>query len=272
MADPFRSCVHTHTHFCDGKDAPEVLVKKALELGFVSLGFSGHSPAKWAPYSMTQDRLTAYKAEIRRLQGAYAGQLEILLGIELDALGDAVEDDFDYRIESVHAMKIQGRLCYIDWSQEKMETALRKVFGGDPYTYAKAYFEACCSSYEKSTAQIAGHVDLVTKFNEKCPLLDENDSRYLSPALEAVSTALDRGLVLEVNTGAIARGYRTTPYPGMAILKYLRERNAPVVVTSDCHDADALDCHYGETAELLRSLGFKSTLRLRKSGWEEIEL
>lgn len=272
MANPFLSCVHTHTNFCDGKDAPEVMVKKALELGFVSLGFSGHGPAQWDPYSMTQERLAEYKNEIRRLQSAYAGQLEILLGIELDALGDAVDGQFDYSIESVHAIKVQGQLCYIDWSQEKMETAIREVFGGDPYAYAKAYFEACASSYEKSTAQIAGHVDLVTKFNEKLPLLEEQDPRYLSPALEAVNVALEQGLVPEVNTGAISRGYRTTPYPGPAILKHLRDKNAPVVVTSDCHDANMLDCHYEETAELLRSLGFRSSLRLRKSGWEEIGL
>ena len=31
---PFLSSVHTHTNSCDGKDAPETLAKKALELGY----------------------------------------------------------------------------------------------------------------------------------------------------------------------------------------------------------------------------------------------
>ena len=82
MANSFLSCVHTHTHFCDGKDAPEVMVQKALELGFVSLGFSGHSPARWDPAAMREEALAQYITEIRRLQQVYDGQLEILLGIE----------------------------------------------------------------------------------------------------------------------------------------------------------------------------------------------
>ena len=102
MANPFLSCVHTHTHFCDGKDAPEVMVKRALELGFVSLGFSSHSPARWDPAAMREEALEQYVAEIRRLQQVYDGQLEILLGIEREndkyVLPDGV---FEYSIESV---------------------------------------------------------------------------------------------------------------------------------------------------------------------------
>ena len=272
MANPFLSCVHTHTHFCDGKDAPEVFVKKALELGYVSLGFSGHAPTYWDEAAMSKESLQQYIAEIQRLQQTYDGQIEILLGIEWGKLSDRDNFPYDYSIESVHGFKVGERLCFVDWSWEKVLPGIEEVFGGDVYAYTKAYYEACCTSYEKSTSQIAGHLDLVTKFNEKYPVMDPTDPRYLSAALEAADTAISRGLVLEVNTGAISRGYRTTPYPHPAILKYLLERNAPVVVTSDCHDARYLDCHYDETAELLRSIGFKSTLRLRKDGWEEIGL
>ncbi len=272
MANPFLSCVHTHTHFCDGKDAPERLVEKALELGFVSLGFSGHSPVGWDPWAMTEKNLPQYMAEIRRLQKKYDGQLEILLGIEHDSLAGPVSADFEYSIESVHAIVMQGEICYIDWDTEKVQAAIQTYFGGDPYAYAKAYFAACAAAYEKSSAQIVGHLDLLTKFNERSPMLDETDPRYLRGALEALDAALARGMIPEVNTGAISRGYRTTPYPGTAILKHLLERKAAVVVTSDCHDANYLNCHYKETAELLRSLGFTCTLRLRKAGWEEVGL
>ena len=46
MAEQF-SNFHTHTCLCDGKDTPEELVLRALELGCPALGFSGHS---YAPY------------------------------------------------------------------------------------------------------------------------------------------------------------------------------------------------------------------------------
>ncbi len=272
MAVPFSSCVHTHTKYCDGKDAPEVLVQKALELQFVSLGFSSHGPTWWDPYSLKQEDAPLYREEIRHLQQVYGDRLEIFLGIEHDSLGEPVGAGYDYVIESVHAMMAGGELCFIDWSLEKTQTAIHEQFGGDPYAYAKAYFRTCAEAYEANPAQIMGHPDLLTKFNEKCPMFDVSDRRFLHPALEAMDCALGKGLIPEVNTGAISRGYRTSPYPCKPILEYLLERNAPIVVTSDCHDAANLDCRYAETAELLRAMGFRSTLRMRKTGWEEIGL
>ena len=274
MTNPFLSCIHSHTVFCDGKDTPERMVQRAHELGFVSVGISSHGPTWWDHfnYSLSPDAVDEYQSRIRQLQRDYDGRMEVLLGIEHDSLGAPIGEGFDYVIESVHAMMVGGILCYTDWDLEKTQTAIREVFGGDPYGFAKAYFETCAAAYEHHPAQIAGHVDLITKFNERVPMFDETDPRFLNPALEAVNTALEQGLIVEVNTGAISRGYRTAPYPSVPILQHLLAKNAPIVVTSDCHDANYLDCWYPETAELLRSVGFKSTLRLRKSGWEEIGL
>ena len=67
MTIPFQSCVHTHTHFCDGKDAPEALVLEALDRGFVSLGFSGHGWAEYDTAAMTPEHEEQYRREIRRL-------------------------------------------------------------------------------------------------------------------------------------------------------------------------------------------------------------
>ena len=37
-----RSNVHTHTTFCDGKNSVEEMARAAIDLGFVSLGYSIH--------------------------------------------------------------------------------------------------------------------------------------------------------------------------------------------------------------------------------------
>ena len=267
MAVPFLSCVHTHTNFCDGKDAPEGLVQRALELGFVSLGFSSHGPTFWDEYAMKPEAVPRYQAELRRLQQVYGDRLEILIGVEHDSLGEAPGEGYDYVIESVHAIEQDGQLFYVDWSQERLDAALAAF--GDPYAYAKAYFTACAAAYEKSPAIIAGHLDLLTKFNERVPVFDETDPRYLHAAFEALDSALDNGLVPELNTGAISRGYRTAPYPGIPILERMVEKKAPIIVTSDCHDARYLDCHYAESVELAKACGVKSLVRLTKKGWIE---
>ena len=228
MADPFRSSIHSHTNYCDGKDIPEVMVKRAVELGFVSLGISSHAPTWWDKYefSIHPDQVETYQQELRHLGQVYGDRLEVLVGVEHDSLGAPVGPGYDYVIESVHAIKKDGQLCFVDWGLDKAQTALRECFGGDPYAYAQTYFQTCAAAYEKNPAQIAGHLDLVSKYNECAPMFDTEDPRYLNAALEAMDCALNCGLVPEVNTGAIARGYRTSPYPSAPILQFLKDRNA----------------------------------------------
>ena len=45
---------HMHTVFCDGKNTPEEILEKAIELGFDSIGFSSH--AKSIPLNKTNNR------------------------------------------------------------------------------------------------------------------------------------------------------------------------------------------------------------------------
>ena len=268
----FRSCVHTHTHFCDGKDSPESMVLAALDRGFVSLGFSGHCHADYDIASMSEENELAYREEIRRLQQVYGDRLEILLGLEHDAYAPYSDFPYDYQIESVHHIWVDGQLCFEDWDREKMEHAINTCFGGDIFAYAKYYFSVCAAAYEKSPAVIAGHLDLLTKFNEGYCQFDEQDPRYLEPAKEALACAVERGMVVELNTGAISRGYRTMPYPSIPLLRHLNDLNGKVIVTSDCHNKAHLTCWYDEAAELLKSCGFRSVMQLRKHGFEEIGL
>lgn len=67
MTEALRSCVHTHTTFCDGASTPEETVQAALGLGFVSLGFSGHGAAAYDDAAMTPAAEVQYRREILRL-------------------------------------------------------------------------------------------------------------------------------------------------------------------------------------------------------------
>jgi histidinol-phosphatase (PHP family) len=72
-----------------------------------------------------------------------------------------------------------------------------------------------------------------------------------------------------VNTGAIARGYRTTPYPAPFILKEMKNLGLTVILTSDCHNRDMLDCHYKESMELIKACGFDSVGVMRNGKFVE---
>jgi histidinol-phosphatase (PHP family) len=118
------------------------------------------------------------------------------------------------------------------------------------------YFDLVIRSIQETTAEVVGHIELIRKFNEKWPMFDTNDPRYLEPAMEVVRAAAKKDILVEVNTGAMSRGYRTSPYPDAVLLKYLKQLGGRITITSDCHRKDWLDFAFEEAAELARSCGF----------------
>ena len=175
--------LHTHTVFSDGKNTPEEMVLGAVRAGCTSLGFSEHSPL--APfydpdrYAMEAADLPAYRSEILRLREKYAGQLEVYLGLEQDYDSPAPGPDFDYLIGSVHSVVADGVCLSVDNTREALVSAVREHFGGDYLALAEAYFQRVGDVAARTGCQIAGHFDLLTKFNEGDCLFDAGAPRYL---------------------------------------------------------------------------------------------
>ena len=71
---------------------------------------------------------------------------------------------------------------------------------------------------------------------------------------------------------AIARSYRTVPYPQMAFLQEFRRCGFGVVITSDCHDKKFIDCFYDEAESLITEAGFRSKCILTDDGFREVAL
>ena len=266
-----RSNIHTHSTYADGRDMPEDMLQAALWLGFHTLGFSEHGHADYDDCSMPAEVEPVYRAEILRLRDRYAGQIDVLLGYEHDWLTPYPADRYDFVIESVHYVRAGDALVCVDESRPILENAAERHFDGDFYALCKAYFRTVAESCA-SPAQVLGHMDLVMKFNEARDLFDDADPRYLRCALEAADAAADSGKLVEINTGAIARGYRTQPYPGPAILRRLAERSARIILSSDCHDSRYLDCGFSDAAALARACGFKSAWAYRGAALEEYPL
>lgn len=265
---PLKSNIHTHTTFSDGIDTAEKVVLRALELGFHTLGFSDHGCADYDDAAMLPDVEPQYRREIARLREKYAGEIDILLGYEHDWLSPIDVSRYDYVIESVHYLDAHGEYACVDRSREDLLADIDRYYGGDPYAFCRAYFQTVAESCN-SGAGILGHMELVMKFNEHRDIFDDADPRYLRYALEAADAAADSGKIVEINTGAIAKGYRTQPYPGPAILRRLAERRVPVLISSDCHNCAFLDCGFSEAVALAAACGFKTAWAYR--GREPIE-
>ena len=89
--------------------------------------------------------------------------------------------------------------------------------------------------------------------------------------LEAISKGFDI-LGFSGHTGAIARGYRKTPYPSKNILEYLYAKNARICLNSDCHDKNYLDCAFESSLDLIQSCGFKELQILTNDGFVPVKI
>ena len=147
-----------------------------------------------------------------------------------------------------------------------------KYFGGDGLAFSKAYYETVATIPEKGNFDILAHFDLITKNNETLGIIDTSSEKYKKYAVEAIDALVGKIPFFEVNTGAISRGYRSSPYPALDLLKEFKRRGFGAVITSDCHNRNYLDCHFDEARELLLEAGFKSKFVLTHNGFEEISL
>ena len=238
-----RNNFHTHTIYCDGKDTPEELVKYAIQNGCTAIGFSGHSFNDFYdadPFCMTPVNTEKYKAEVRRLKEKYKDKITILLGVERDYYSETETDDYDYVIGSVHYVLKNGFHIPVDMSRQSQIDAVNEYYGGDFYAFAEDYYDIVGDIFNKTKCDIIGHFDLVTKFNENNDLFDTNDARYVSAANKALEKLLKEDVIFEINYGAVARGYRTSPYPEKRITDIITANGKKILYTSDCHDKEYL--------------------------------
>ena len=262
-----RQNLHTHTTFCDGKNTAEEMVLAALELGMDSLGFSGHSPLAGECWVMKSADVPRYRRQILALREKYAERLDIFLGLEQDILSPKPEEPWDYLIGSVHMLEREGERLSVDESPETFRRGVERWFGGDPQAFAEAYYRQVGTVAEKTGCQIVGHFDLVCKFNEGNCLFDTGHSRYRSVVLEALERLNEQKVMLEINTGAMSRGYRTAPYPETWILKRARELGLPICITSDAHSVRHLMYDFDQAAQLARSCGYQEAMYLTRAGF-----
>lgn len=264
-----KSNLHTHTSFCDGANTPEEIVLAAIEAGMDTVGFSGHSftPIDTS-YCMSEEGTDAYVKEIERLSEIYGDRINILCGIEMDLYGKRPKHVFDYIIGSVHYVCLGGEYCVVDMNAEAQREAIRTHCAENPYRYVRAYFENVASLPDTlPQCDVIGHLDLVTKFNGDGSIFDENDPRFLSPAFDAIDHLVERGMMIEINTGAISRGYRKTPYPTFQLLRHIARRRGRVTLSSDAHRKEHLMSGFSNAVGYLRVAGFSEVYSMTRNGW-----
>lgn len=251
-----KSNFHTHSTYCDGKNTLREMVEAAVEKGFEAIGFSGHS---YTPFdeevSMSVEDTGRYEAELDILKSEYADKIKIYSGIEQDYFSEMTTDNYDYVIGSVHYTCKDGKYLAVDDTPEIFENAIRDYYGNDVYGFIEDYYNLVADVVRKTDADIIGHFDLITKFNEGEKFFSESHPRYVAAVDKALEKLIPTGKLFEINTGAMSRGYKTAPYPAKDILIKIAKRGGRFILSSDAHSADTIDAGFDELIKLLEKQG-----------------
>ena len=258
-----RQNLHCHTVFDDGADSAEAMILAAEKAGLSSIGVSLHCPIPgqedWCCSAEDEPR---FLAELHRLREQYAGRIKVLCGLEYDmeAARRSVPP-YDYIIGSCHILEGFS----VDYDAETAQKLIAH-FGG-PDRAAEAYYGRVCALADYDEIAIVGHFDLPTKYNERFPLYDTASAAYRDAAFAAMEKLNAAGKIFEINSGAISRGWRTTPYPSPELLRHLRSLGGRICISSDAHSADAITCGFAESEALARACGFGELWTLTEEGF-----
>ena len=247
-----RQNLHCHTTFDDGNDSPETMVRAAEKAGLRSVGVSLHCPIpgeeSWCCRGSDE---AAFIDEMHRLREIFAGRIEVWCGLEYDVDAERRSvPPYDYIIGSCH---ILGGIP-IDYDPDNAARLIAYHGGAD--RAAQRYYERVSSLSDFPEISIVGHFDLPTKFNERERLYDVASPLYRDAAFAAMEKLNAADKIFEINSGAISRGWRTTPYPAPELLRHLRAIGGRICVCSDAHAADGIVCGFEAAEALARSCGF----------------
>lgn len=240
--------LHIHTNFCDGGREPEEYVVSAIEKGLTCIGFSVHS---YVPFDLecciAKERIPEYKAEIGALKRKYADKIQVLCGVEQDYYSECSTEGYDYVIGSYHYFRTpDGEFIPLDLTFAVLEKICRDWFCGDFMSLCEDYYRIEAEIPKKINADIIGHFDLITKFNEKNPAIDTKNPRYIKAYTNAAKALVKYNIPFEINTGAITRNYRTLPYPSDDILRTVTALGGKFTLSSDAHKPEHIAYGFGE--------------------------
>lgn len=254
----FKSNLHAHSIFSDGKNTIEEYVLKAIDLNFKSVGISDHSYVSYAEsYCMKKDSIINYVNEVNRLKIKYQDKIEVYLGIEWDLLTDVnLYNDikFDYIISGVHFFYDDKKNEYIDIDEnkEKFSLAIKQI---GLKKMVSDYYKNVVACAKLVNCDIIAHFDLVKKFNRNNYFFDENEEWYKEIVYNALLEIKKLDKIIELNSGAISRGYLDDFYPSNFILEEIKRLGVKVTLGSDAHNVDNINYYFDNGINQLKNIG-----------------
>lgn len=268
---------HSHTHFSDGKGAPELYAQSAAKHGMYAYGFSCHSPVPFeSGWNMKFERLAAYLKEINHLKEKYREKLKIYLGLEIDYVKNLCGIELyknhyqlDYTIGGVHFLGEfeNGRFWDFDGGKPWFRKGLEELFDNDIKKLVEYYYEQVTDMVVNEKPDVVAHVDLIKKYNKDNYFFNEQDKWYKDIAFAALEKIAKTDTIVEVNTRGVLKQLDDEFFPSNFILERCLELSMPVCLSADSHDANDVMALLPEAKEQLIKTGYREVYLFDENGW-----
>lgn len=241
------------------------MVQEALKKGFSILGFSSHSLYPHSSdWHMPMTEHKNYFETVRSLAKEYSGKIKIYAGLEADYIPSfACDFDWafnqfspDYLIGSVHYLNGKKGFFTVDGPLEEVSEGIARVYGGNGKKAVCDYFDRQRQMLASQKFLILGHPDVIKKRNGQLKFFDEGDSWYKKELKATAKAAARAGVIVEINTGGLARGAIDDLYPSAEFLGYLKNEGVPVTFSSDAHNAQGLDFAFDRAKDAAIKAGY----------------
>jgi histidinol-phosphatase (PHP family) len=150
--------------------------------------------------------------------------------------------------------------------------SLVQDYGGSFRPLAEEYYRRIGLMAELGGFDILGHFDLLRKHNGRGEYFSEQESWYRRLVAETLEQVAASGVIVEVNTGAMARGYTAEPYPSLWILELCADLGIPVTINADAHKPHWVDYAFSEARQHALQAGYSAIRVLRGGRWKEEQL
>ena len=239
---------HMHTPLCKhARGEPEEYAEWAMKRGLKGIVFTCHCPMPddfWPRVRMEMGEIDDYVAMVQRARDAFAGELDIRLGMEseffpgTEAWIDKLHASYDFH----HCL---GSVHY--FSPEYVE----RFWKGDLDAFHLQYFDHIAESAETGLYDTLSHPDIVKN--------EEPDMWNFEVLRETIAKTLDRvaetGTAMELNTSGLRKRFPETN-PGPQMLAMMRERDIPVVMGSDSHTPERVGWDFDVGLSQLLDAGY----------------
>ncbi|KAI8143530.1 Polymerase/histidinol phosphatase-like protein [Fennellomyces sp. T-0311] len=259
---------HSHSgQYCHhGYGLLEDVVKEAVRKGFHAYGLSEHMP-RFAASELYPEELEAqctpatlstlyddFNVHARRLIEKYQGQIELLVGTEIEFIRpqyadyvNALRNKVDYVVGSLHHV---GTVP-IDFSPELYKQALDQH--GDITSLFAAYFDEQYEMLRQVRPEVVGHFDLVRIFASAEQQQTVSQPEIWDKIVRNVDFVIEYGGLFEINSRAWKKGLRDA-YPCRDIIKLIQEKGGRLTLSDDCHGPKDVGMFYDKLKEYLEAL------------------